>query len=261
VFADDGLAQRIGEHLRAMSRLTAEAVERLHPDWAPTFLALPRTHGIYAGIGSPLTKAEGAYQDGDLEALSQFYCGRTRTWEAAISPYAADGAVQRVISAGGEFMGWENVMFRDLNEPLRPLELPDQLRIERVEGALLDTWSDVSTRGFFGESSDPVTVELADMMREIEGMERYLAYWNDQPAAAANYIACEGVASLGGAATLPEYRSHGLQGALIVRRLIDARAHADLALLGATPGSGSQRNAERAGFGIAYTLMTFSMRC
>jgi hypothetical protein len=52
----------------------------------------------------------------------------------------------------------------------------------------------------------------------------------------------------------PKGRRNGAQLALLDARMRHAAAHGcDLALMGAAPGSGSQRNAERHGFRIAYT--------
>jgi hypothetical protein len=49
-------------------------------------------------------------------------------------------------------------------------------------------------------------------------------------------------------------RRRGLQSALLRERMRYALAHGyDLAMMAAQPGSDSQRNAERAGFRIAYT--------
>jgi GNAT superfamily N-acetyltransferase len=64
----------------------------------------------------------------------------------------------------------------------------------------------------------------------------------------------EGVALLGGAATVPEMRRRGLQTALIAARMQYAFEHGcDLLMMVAEPGSNSQRNAERNGFRVAYT--------
>jgi hypothetical protein len=64
----------------------------------------------------------------------------------------------------------------------------------------------------------------------------------------------DGVAHLAGASTIPDGRKRGAQNALLDHRLQHAAAHGcDIALMGALPGSGSQRNAERHGFRIAYT--------
>jgi hypothetical protein len=62
------------------------------------------------------------------------------------------------------------------------------------------------------------------------------------------------VALMAGASTIPSARGRGAQLALLERRLQDAFANGcDIAMMGALPGSISQRNAERHGFRIAYT--------
>jgi predicted acetyltransferase len=65
---------------------------------------------------------------------------------------------------------------------------------------------------------------------------------------------CDGVAVLVGASTVPEARRRGAQLALLGARLRYAADNGcDIAVMGAQPGSGSQRNAERQGFRVAYT--------
>ncbi|HEX8254450.1 MAG TPA: GNAT family N-acetyltransferase, partial [Thermoanaerobaculia bacterium] len=64
----------------------------------------------------------------------------------------------------------------------------------------------------------------------------------------------DGVALLAGASTIPSARNQGAQRALLEARLRHAAAAGcDLAMMCASPGSTSQRNAERQGFRIAYT--------
>src|SRR5207248_1997005 len=64
----------------------------------------------------------------------------------------------------------------------------------------------------------------------------------------------DGVALFAGASTIPAARHRGAQFALLAHRLSYAAANGcDLAMMVALPGSGSQRNAERNGFRIAYT--------
>jgi hypothetical protein len=71
----------------------------------------------------------------------------------------------------------------------------------------------------------------------------------------------DGVALLAGASTIPEWRHRGAQGALLQSRLDYAvQAGCDLAMIGAEPGSASQRNAERQGFRIAYTRIKWALR-
>jgi GNAT superfamily N-acetyltransferase len=70
----------------------------------------------------------------------------------------------------------------------------------------------------------------------------------------------DGVAWFGGAATVPELRRRGLQGALLRERMRYAAAHGcDLAMMVAQPGSNSQRNTERNGFRVAYTRIKWKL--
>lgn len=62
------------------------------------------------------------------------------------------------------------------------------------------------------------------------------------------------IAALFGTATVPEFRRRGVQTALINRRLwAAAQPGCEYAVVGATPGSGPQRNMERRGFRLAYS--------
>jgi GNAT superfamily N-acetyltransferase len=62
-----------------------------------------------------------------------------------------------------------------------------------------------------------------------------------------------GVALLFGDATLPEARGRGVQQALIGHRLrLASEAGCEWAMASVLPGSGSHRNYERMGFGLAY---------
>jgi hypothetical protein len=82
----------------------------------------------------------------------------------------------------------------------------------------------------------------------------FLAERDGQPVAAGGVALIDGVALLAGASTVPQARRQGAQLALLQARLQYAAAHGcDVAMMGAAPGSDSQRNAERQGFHIAYT--------
>jgi GNAT superfamily N-acetyltransferase len=81
-----------------------------------------------------------------------------------------------------------------------------------------------------------------------------------QPGAAGALCMHEGVALFAGAATVPEMRRRGLQGALLEERMRYAFHHGcDLAMMVAEAGSESQRNAERQGFLVAYTRLKWRL--
>jgi hypothetical protein len=68
-------------------------------------------------------------------------------------------------------------------------------------------------------------------------------------------------ACLAGAATIPAGRKQGGQTALLDARLRFAAARGcTIAMMGALPGSQSQRNAEKNGFRIAYTRTKWQLK-
>jgi ribosomal protein S18 acetylase RimI-like enzyme len=89
---------------------------------------------------------------------------------------------------------------------------------------------------------------------EIEAWRLYLARVDGEPAGAALLSLDDDLGYLANASTLPEYRSRGVQTALIARRIADAAAAGcDVVCSSAAFGSASQRNLERAGLKVAYT--------
>jgi GNAT superfamily N-acetyltransferase len=91
-------------------------------------------------------------------------------------------------------------------------------------------------------------------MASTEGTWCLLAELDGRAAGVASLRCDGGVALFNGASTVPEARRRGVQRALLAARMgIAAKQGCDLAVMCASPGSTSQRNAERQGFRIAYT--------
>jgi GNAT superfamily N-acetyltransferase len=88
----------------------------------------------------------------------------------------------------------------------------------------------------------------------------YLAELDGQPVATAALAVDDGVGYLANAATVPSARGKGVHQALLHRRLLDAcAAGCDLFVSLALPGGSSHRNIERAGLGVAYTKVTWTV--
>lgn len=88
----------------------------------------------------------------------------------------------------------------------------------------------------------------------------YLAEVDGEPVGAATLIVVDGIGYLANAATLPAGRQRGCQRALIHRRMHDAAASGcELFLTMASPSSVSHRNLERAGLGVAYTKVVWTV--
>ncbi|WP_217701060.1 GNAT family N-acetyltransferase [Hymenobacter sp. CRA2] len=97
-------------------------------------------------------------------------------------------------------------------------------------------------------------------MAHSVGSHSFLAELDGQPIAAGGLFIHDDVALLASASTVPEGRRRGAQSALLAARLLYAAAQGcRLAMMGAAPGSQSQRNAEKNGFRVAYTRIKWAL--
>ncbi len=88
----------------------------------------------------------------------------------------------------------------------------------------------------------------------VAGNVDIVASFDGAPAACGSLHAVDGVAWLGGAASVPEYRGRGGQAVLLAHRLdLAAASGCDLAAATAVPTGASARNLLRAGFQLVYT--------
>lgn len=81
-------------------------------------------------------------------------------------------------------------------------------------------------------------------------LRRYQARVDGRLAGAASLRAADGVAQLCGSATLPAQRRRGVQTTLLWARLAAATA-CDIGVVTTAPGSRSQQNVQRLGFGLS----------
>jgi GNAT superfamily N-acetyltransferase len=171
---------------------------------------------------------------------------------------------------GYVLQGFENVSGLEL--PAGPQGGGAGIEIATSGSEELPLWLDVVVSGF--ETPDaqgvpshesPPREALEGVMRDMvsaRGFVRYLARRGGEPAGGASLRVGEGIALLCGAATLPAQRRHGVQSALLVRRLADAaREGCEVAVVTTQPGSKSQQNVQRQGFGLLYARAVLVRPC
>jgi GNAT superfamily N-acetyltransferase len=140
-----------------------------------------------------------------------------------------------------------HVYAHDLTD--RVATAPSDIREETV-----DVWATVAAQ-CFGPGAGPIMSVVA----HAPGTRRFVAWLDGRPAATTAMSTVQGVAAFHGTATRAEMRGRGLQTALLAHRLhAAARAGADLASVFVTPGSGSERNVERAGFRMVGARLTLT---
>lgn len=132
------------------------------------------------------------------------------------------------------------------------VNVPAAVLVEEV-GSDDDRYLDTLFRGYGIGADETAFRDMLSIEHSAAGFRRYLAFVDGQPAAAAGLFAHDGTGILAGAATVPRFRRHGYQTALIARRLRDAATSCDLAVVTAALDSPSHANLTRLGCQLTHT--------
>jgi N-acetylglutamate synthase-like GNAT family acetyltransferase len=216
-----------------------------------TWLAALPGHPAY-------NKARGFNNDDidQLEAICAFFT------DAALLPlievWAGDASASlgRRLAYAGFYAAEVNVTLQAQPSQPSSTTTPDPgIEIREVAASDDDTVYLKTLFNGYGLSTEPVSPQQTMMAIEHRSphLRRYLAYVDDQPAAAAALYTTQRGAYFAGAATIPAMRHRGCQSALIRRRLHDAAATAQQIAVTTAFGSPSQANLQRLGFSIAHT--------
>lgn len=264
---DHALASRLE---RAEGRANVASVEArafVDPGAGATWIEVDGTLAMFDGPGSPITQTFGlgmfaAPMPESLDAIESFFSSRGAETMHETCPLGDPTLLRILPDRGYRPIEQSAVLYQSLTVTKHTKVEADariHVRIAGPDESLL--WATVGSRGWGS------TPELAQFVLDFgriyataAGMTCFIGEWEGQPAAAAALSIQDGIAILAGASTIPEFRSRGLQNALLHQRLARAaRAGCDLAMMAALPGSGSQRNAERHGFRIGYTRTKWAL--
>ena len=264
-FSDLALARR----LEAMEGFccvdTARNAARLRPEIPTAAEEIAGGWAVFTGVGSPISEARALGMDGpvtvaDMDRLEIFYRSRSDAIRIEVCPLCDVTLMQLLASRGYRLLEFSNM----LSQPLAPEQgreasaaAPVTTRVATAsEGPL---WAATVAHCFAGQM--PISQELIDVIScwtQSSIGACYFAFVDGEIAGGGSVAVHDGVALLGGAGTVERFRNRGVQHALIAARLAHgARAGCDLAMTVTLPGSGSQRNCERAGFRVAYTRAKF----
>jgi hypothetical protein len=272
-FADVALSRRL-ERAEALGNARfVEARARLFPDSGAAWIEVAGARAMYDGATSPMTQTFGLglFQPAmaaDLAAIEAFYTERGAPTFHEVSPLADAGLPALLASRGYRPFEFTSVMYRPIPRSLA--DMPGErwrdepacgagtgdgaVTVRLVANGEEALYADVAAAGWSELGVGDFVREIGRVSGGVEGMRLFLAELDGVPIAAGALGLSDGVAHLAGASTIPAGRKRGAQLALLDHRLRHAAADGcDVALMGALPGSGSQRNAERHGFRIAYT--------
>ncbi|HEV2676280.1 MAG TPA: GNAT family N-acetyltransferase [Aliidongia sp.] len=216
-------------------------------------------HVVGLGMGSPITPD-------DLVAIERLYHPRGLPAEIDLCPHADSGALDVLVERGYRVNAFSNSFGRVLSDAdLAPPASPG-IEIRRVDAALAELFIAECVAGFSVQAQRRPAALLEILARialERADTTLFLALIGGTVAGSAGTALLETadgpVAHLHIASTRPDHRGRGVQAALLQARLADARrAGLDLASISVRPTNTSARNAERAGFRLAFTKPTFS---
>ncbi|MBJ8348292.1 GNAT family N-acetyltransferase [Antrihabitans sp. YC2-6] len=258
-FSDLDLARRLEAAEGRGCMAFAAAHRRLDPSCGAEWLERGGAFAVFDGVDSPVTQSFGlgVFEEltpQTLDEFERFFLDRGAEIDHEVCPLAGVGALRLLAERSYLPIEVSHVVYRDVSAPNTPL--PQGVTVRTIDAGEAELWSDVSARGWAHEHP-----ELEDFLRGVGAItaERadsvcFVAEFDGLAGAAGVLTLHDGVALFAGSATVPELRRRGLQAALLAERMrfADERG-CDLAMMVAEAGSGSQRNAERKGFRVAYT--------
>ena len=259
-FADLGLARRLENTEDHGNVLFVEARARVFPESGATWIQVAGAHAMFDGPTSPITQSFGLgmfhpVTADTLKSIEDFFQSRGAEVFHEVSPLADPSTFALLSERGYQPIEFTNVLFRPISRDLSLPVAPNPKVKVRLRGeGDADVWSETALQGW--SEFEEVIEFMRDMGKVHVCSESlgFLATIDDQPIATGMMSIYEGVALLAGASTVPAARRQGAQNAMLESRLrYAAEQGCDLAMMGALPGSASQRNAERNGFRIAYT--------
>jgi GNAT superfamily N-acetyltransferase len=231
----------------------------LFPDSGAEWIDCVGAYAVFDGIDSLVTQTFGLgifeeLSAASLDVIERFFLDRGAQVVHEVSPLAGVAALDLLCAREYRPIEISNVMYRPVEKTTAEDHGNIRVRVTGPEEAQL--WTHISARGWTHEHPEFLEslLQTGAISSAREDSPCFLAELDGEPGAAGALCIHNGVALFAGAATVPELRRRGLQGALLEERMRYAFDHGcDLAMMVAEAGSDSQRNAERKGFRIAYT--------
>lgn len=261
VFSDRSLSQRL-EKTEALSNASfVEARAKAFPDSGAEWLEVCGVYAMFDGADSPVTQTFGLglfdpVSAADLDRIESFFQERGAPVFHEVSPLADPSIFVLLNERGYQPFEFTSVMFRPIQRGVHFADLRNEkIRVRNIAANEVELWAQTSARGWSEfPGLEDFMLTLGKVSAKRAGGLSFIAELDGKPIATGAMSIHEGVALLAGASTIPEGRKQGAQLALLDSRLRYAAEHGcDIAIMGALPGSASQRNAERQGFRIAYT--------
>ena len=269
IFSDRNLAQKL-ERTEARSNVDfVKTRAEMFPSSGAEWMEAAGAYAMFDGIESPLTQTFGLgvfdeVTNADLDKIEAFFKERNAPVLHEVSPLVDASLVELLNERGYQPFEYTSVMFRpmtgeiNLGVPINP-----KIKTRIIETGEEKLWARTSANGWATEMEGlaEFMFEFGQIGARCAGGFPFLAEIENAPVATGTLFVYDDVALLAGTSTVPEGRRQGAQTALLDARLrYAAERGCTIAMMGASPGSQSQRNAEKNGFRIAYTRAKWRLR-
>ncbi len=262
IFSDNVLSQKLE---RTEGRANASFVAtraRLDAKIGASWIEVGGAYAMFDGVESPLTQTFGlgVFEEttsAHLDEIETFFKDRDAPVFHEVSPMAFPTLMPLLNERGYRPIELTSVMYKqmDVDEMEEARKNPD-ISTRIIDEGEAETWARLSASGWAADYEG-----LADFMfnfgkisTRCDGAFPYLAELRGEPVSTGMLFIFDDVCLLAGASTVPSARNMGAQSALLRARLsFAAEKGCKVAMMGASPGSQSQKNAQKNGFHIAYT--------
>jgi hypothetical protein len=267
ICSDRQLAQKLE---RTEGRANVDFVRtraELIPGSGAAWIEVGGVYAMFDGLDSPLTQTFGLgvfehATDEQLETIETFYKERSSPIFHEVSPMADLSILSLLTRRGYHAIELTSVMVLDLENFKIGNQINPEITARMIDQSEADLWAEVAASGWSTEHESLADFILAfgKIAARTRGGHPFLAFLDDRPIAAGGFQIYDDVCVLAGAATVPDARRLGAQNALLTSRLSFAKERGcSIAMVCALPGSQSQKNAQKAGFQIAYTRIKWQL--
>jgi GNAT superfamily N-acetyltransferase len=242
----------------------ARALPEIADEWRPigggvAARAAPGSwlnYGVNVGMHGPVER-------GEVEEITRWYEAHGTEPRFEVCPYSHGSLWKALESLRFSVRLFETVLFRTTAEEFKPRHpLGPGIRLQIIDPrdpAQVDAYTRIIVPQFYEEGQTPGEQDYEIASRAVRHPRTICigAFADERIVGGGGMDVTGECAALFGAAVAPEYRRRGIQQALVAERLRIARErHARVATIGCRTGqepSGTERNARRMGFQVAYT--------
>ncbi len=269
IFSDKNLSQKLERTEARANSAFVEARAKINPEIGAEWIEVAGTYAMFDGIESPLTQTFGLgvfaeITDAELNQLEAFFKQHDAPVLHEVSPMADASLIELLNERGYQPLELTSVMFQEI-ESANSLNLPlnPNINTRIIDKGEEKLWAQTSANGWATEMEgmEDFMFQLGQVSANCDGGFPFVAELDGKPISAGMLFIYDDIAILAGASTVPEGRKQGAQSALLDARLkFAADKGCKIAMMGAFPGSQSQRNAEKNGFRIAYTRTKWMLK-